>query len=407
MRSRQIAWLCLLCLLLTGCWDRIEIEDQIYVVSLGLDKGETEHYRVTARMAVFASHETGILGGRAGGAPPSELLVVEADSVAQAVYVMNSSVSRRISMRHVRAILVGEALAREGLRDLLAELTRNPEIRATTSFHVARGSAFDVLRLAHWVGEFNPARVPEGILLVEKQLHMAPPTRLHHMINRTGARGIQPFASALAINRGVTGEAGPSGAEDSARAGEMNRVAGNPVEIAGTAIFRETALAGFLTVDETQALLALRGEMGKAYVTIPDPFRPEQTLMVRFQQENLPKYRATLTPAGPRVHVRLIFEGEVLTGMEDYRLVSVRHQVEDAARRHLDDQMRRVIAKLCEWRTDPVGFGLLFRNQFATWSDWDRYHWADQLGKLQVEVVSDMRVRRYGLTLGTAEQMKE
>ncbi|MFZ5823307.1 MAG: hypothetical protein ACOY94_02995 [Bacillota bacterium] len=61
-------------------------------------------------------------GGQAEGGPPFDLLAAEADSLAQAVYIMNSGVSRRISMRHICTVIVGEALARQGLQRLWAEM---------------------------------------------------------------------------------------------------------------------------------------------------------------------------------------------------------------------------------------------------------------------------------------------
>jgi hypothetical protein len=59
-----------------------------------------------------------------------------------------------------------------------------------------------------------------------------------------------------------------------------------------------------------------------------------------------------------------------------------------------------------EWRADPVGFGLRFRKHFRTWPDWERYNWRQQLPKLQVRVEVLMRLRRFGMTMGT-EQMQE
>lgn len=406
--KRILAVLCLLsALLVSGCWDRIELEDQLFLIVLGVDQGSVERYRVTARAIVFASLHAGVLGGREGGAPPAELMTVEADSLAQAVYVINSSTSRRISVRHVRAIMVGEGLAREGLSNLLAELIRSPEFRPTAGFLVARGKASEVMHKAKWPGEFNAARVPEGIMLVQKQLHMSPAVRVHHMVNRSGGLGINAFAPVVAVNQQVLDGDGETGPTESAVAGDQQRMQGNPVEVAGAALFRQGALVGYLTVDETQAMLALRGEMGKAYVTIPSPFAPGETLLLRFQQENLPQYQAAFTQDGPSVSVRLLFEGEVLSGHHDYREEKVRNSVERAAKEHMEGQLRSALRKMREWKTDPVGFGLLFRGRFPRWRDWAGYKWDEQVEHLQVKVEAKMRIRRHGLTLGAQKQLQD
>ncbi len=407
MSRRMVALLCLLLLLLTGCWDRIELEDMLFAVTVAIDKGEAERYRVTAQVAFFADKKSGVLGGREGGAPALELLVAEANSVAQAILIINTGLSRRLSLRHVRGFVIGEELAREGIEDLLVELERSPESRGTSTFAIARGSAGEVLRQGRWSGEYNPGRVAEGMQLVQKHLHLAPPTRLHHMVNRMGVIGATSFARVVAINPRVGAEDPELASGESAVAGELNRLTGNPVEGAGTAVFRQGRLVGFLTIDETQALLALRGEMGKAYVTIPNPFNPDRTILLRFQQENLPKYGPEMGPDGPRVQIRLIFEGEVLTGGENYQSEQLREAVEESARRHMEEQMRELLAKLKRWQVDPVGFGLLFRSRFPTWSAWEAYEWSEHLAELTVSATAQMRIRRHGLVLGGEQALEE
>lgn len=169
------------------------------------------------------------------------------------------------------------------------------------------------------------------------------------------------------------------------------------MDLAGTAVFRDTRLVGFLTVDETQALLALRGEMGKAYLTLPDPTQPGRAMTLRFHQENLPQYRADLTPAGPRVAVRLLFEGEMVAGDADFTRPDHVHRIEAAAAQHMRELTRRVLDRLQQWQTDPVGFGLLFRGRFGTWQEWEAFGWRQQIPRLQVQVSVEMRLRRFGL----------
>ena len=397
---RRILAVLLMTLLLTGCWDRREVEDQFYVDTMALDVGTQKRYRITVDLPVVAGLQAGLLGGAPTAQESRQLMAAEADSIAEAIYAMNAAVSRRLSMRHMRALIFGEGVARDGLHDLLAELTRNHEIRLTVGIYVAREEAGRVLEAGNFTGEINSARVAEGLMQVAKQLKMAPPARLHQLINRRTRLGMDPIAPVVAVNPRISHGEEPGGERESAVAGELHRHAGNPLEIAGSAIFRSDRLVGFLTVDETQALLALQGSMGKAYISIPNPWDPGGTLLIRFQQENFPQRSAWFTREGPRTSIRLLFEGEVMTGGENYRIPATRERVEQAATSYMEEQVRSVIAKSVAWGADPVGLGLPFRGRFATWEAWDAYGWQDRIRQLEAEVTVDMRIRRFGLIYG-------
>lgn len=217
------------------------------------------------------------------------------------------------------------------------------------------------------------------------------------------ADGGDPYLPVVALNPLITGTPEDlTGRQRSALAGEMPRLGGNTTEYLGTAVYRKNRLAGFLNVDETQMFLALRGEMGKTYVTFPDPDRPEKRVTLRFQQENMPQYEATLRGRKPHVKVRLLFEGEVLAipGGTDYVPPASRMRLEQAAKQEAEDRLRDLLGKLKEWQVDPVGFGHLYRGTFARWDEWEGFDWRKKLADLDVDVTAEMRIRRYGLYTG-------
>jgi Ger(x)C family germination protein len=411
MSRRLIVFLLAVALLLAGCWDRVELEDQLFPTAVAVDKDTTQHYKVTLHVPVPGGLKAGILGGQGIPGHASEEISGESDSLIQAMFVLNGSVARRISTRHIRVVIVGEELAREGLFPLLSSLSRHAQVRSTVGFIVAHGTAAPAITQAKFTAESNPAKITEGILIVNKYLHLAPPIRLHHMLNRGSGIGIDPFAPSIAINERVTtGESQPGLRRgESAEAGGLARDEGNPIEVVGSAVFRKLTLAGFLTVDETQALLAMRGEMGKAYMTLSDSHQASGRVLVRYHQENLPKYITSFTSKGPAITVRLLLEGEVLTGTSDFRRPEERRRLEQLAADHMKETADRVVSRLLEWRADPVGFGLRFRKHFRTWPEWEHYQWRQQLPRLQVRVEVIMRLRRFGMTLGTeqVEEMKE
>lgn len=406
-KRRAAAAIILLALLLTGCWDRSEIEDQAYVILLGLDRGDNGKVLVSTDLAITQSLSAGLLGARASAGPPRmavRLLTVQAETITQAITTLNGGMSRRLDLRQLRGVVVGEELAREGLEPLLMELTRHSLARPSALLIQARGRAYDLLRLQDPVGEVNPGRMADGLVLQAKQLHLAPPVRMHHFMIRMAAPGGDPYLPAAAINPWITTrpQEPREATATSAIAGEMPRGGGNPVEFIGTAVYRRDRLVGFLSVDETQMLLALRGEMGKAYTTFPDPTVPGKPVTLRFHQENKPKIQASFRGARPHVQVRVVFEGEVLAipGGTDFVRPEMRQRLERAAKEYAEETMARLLTRLRDWESDAVGFGHQFRGTVATWPEWDRYNWGEHVKEMEVEVSVAMRVRRYGLITG-------
>jgi spore germination protein KC len=385
----------------------MEIEDVAYVVTLGVDRREDNRLLVTARMAVVQA--VGGAGGQkssATGGPVSfGLVTADAETMNKALYTLNGSSTRRLDLRHLRAVIIGEELARSGIEPLLMEFVRHPQAREAAVLILARGRAFDVMRENLPVIETNPAKMTEGFVLQSKQLHLAPPVYIQKFVARLAAPGGDPFLPVMARNpyiKPLKDQEPPAPAEHSALPGDLARGGGNPVEFIGTAVFRADRLKGFLTIDETQMLLALRGEMGKTYITFPDPLTPDRQLTMRFHQENLPKYQTSYQGRQPRVSVRILFEGELLAvpGGTDYVHQENRVRLEAAAAKYAEGVARDLLAKTQDWGADPVGFGHKFRKRFATWPEWEQYDWPKHIKDLKVDVSMQMRVRRYGLFTG-------
>jgi spore germination protein KC len=395
----------LIAVLLGGCWDRSELEDQAYIVYMGVDK-EGEQLLVTVLVALTKAMAAG--GQQSAGVGAQQFgfqfLTARGYTIDEALTTLNSAVGRRLVLKHLRGVQLGEDLSRAGAEPVVMELFRSPVGRTTMIMSQARGRAFDVI--SHWrpFEEANPGRAPEAILLAAKQLHLYPPARMHHFISRLAAPGGDPFISAIAVNPGVSGAAEEplQRSDGTAIAGQVPRGGGNPAEHAGAAVFRADQLVGFLTVEETQMLLALRGEMGKAYITFPDPREPRTKVTIRYQQENLPKYKAIYKGGKPHVNVVILFEGEVLAvpGGTDYVPGAERERLEKAAAGYAERRIAELLTKLTEWGADPVGFGNLFRSKFATWDAWLNYDWRERVPTLTVDASVKMRIRRYGLYTG-------
>lgn len=162
------AWLllCWLSTFLAGCWDRTQMEDQYYAIKLGLDWHDETRILVSVQVALTPYLSSGVLGGSAQATEPNvacHTMTTVAGTVTQAIHMLNSSLTRSLTMKHLRAVIIGEELARKGVEPVLMELWRESTVRGTAlTGQVRNGTAREVLKECQPFGEVNVARVPEG-----------------------------------------------------------------------------------------------------------------------------------------------------------------------------------------------------------------------------------------------------
>ena len=124
-----------LCLLLTGCWDRIEIEDRDYLITMGIDKDEGEKlYEVTAAIADINNSEKG---------PVSTVKKMQGDTVYAAIQSSDDTSSKKIYLGFTKAVILGRDILSDPnrLKEVLDVLERTQEINARVVIMAARDSA--------------------------------------------------------------------------------------------------------------------------------------------------------------------------------------------------------------------------------------------------------------------------
>lgn len=403
MPTKLTALLLCACLALAGCWDRTEIEDTAYVISLGMDAAGDGEYLWIFRFARPEQRGTGAQARPGPQGLASAVEIARAATLVQATQIIQANLGRVVSLTQLRQLLIGEELARQGITPIVSQLIRHHEVRLGVGLSVAKGPARELMKVFVPVFDTNPAKVFEGFMLVNKRVHTAPPVRFQQFYTSLLAAGEDPVAVLAAINPYVHADPAdlPSMAGRSLTGGEFPRTGGNPTEQAGTAVFRRDRLVGYLSVDETAALLAFRGRMGKVYSTWSDPLEPGQTISIRLGQENKPKIRTGLAGGKPRIHIKLQIEGEVLavTGKTSYTFPKNRRILERyIARAWEKDVIKPLLSRVYgEWGADPAGFGHAFRKNFASLDAWLAWQWPDRIRDLQVTVETDFFVRRFGL----------
>ncbi|MDR2940439.1 MAG: Ger(x)C family spore germination protein [Clostridiales bacterium] len=106
-------------LALTGCHDRLEIENRAFAVSLGVDKGQNGGYNITLSIPVAQEGGRGYINVSETGS-----------SIYAAMEAIDSKVSKKVDYGQMKFIIFGESILNDEalFKGAVGSLERNPEI---------------------------------------------------------------------------------------------------------------------------------------------------------------------------------------------------------------------------------------------------------------------------------------
>lgn len=148
MRSCTAAIGLLLCsMLLTGCWDRIEINDLAIILATGVDYVD-EKVELTAQIYVPRKAGGGPESGSQGSSSGATIIrTAEGRTVAEAFNRLQRKMARNMFWGHCEVIVISEEAGKRGLREYIEFFLRYPQFREHAYIFSSREPAKDVLAL--------------------------------------------------------------------------------------------------------------------------------------------------------------------------------------------------------------------------------------------------------------------
>lgn len=129
-RHAGILALCLVCLLLSGCWDYVEIEALDFVLGLGVDQIDPE-YVVVMEMAKTSG------GGQQASVEP-KVLATKGQSVSSAGRALSNPAGLRAIWSHAYVFLISEQVAQDGILPAVEYIVRSRNTRSTIWVFITR-----------------------------------------------------------------------------------------------------------------------------------------------------------------------------------------------------------------------------------------------------------------------------
>ncbi|UKS27411.1 Ger(x)C family spore germination protein [Paenibacillus sp. HWE-109] len=388
--TMRLSWgLGLLALLLTGCWDRNEVNDLALITGAAIDKHDNKTIELTVQIFVprgssNISMDSG-LKGSGGGSQSSYVKSAFGINLADALSHLQEKLPRKLFWGHAEVIIFGEAVARSGIRDDLDYFMRAPQPRERAYMYVSKGEARNILELntklerntAESLREISKSKLTLSVTLAD----------LAQMLgggSRAAALPYMELTAPLSSNN-------PDKSESFINA---------------TAVFKNDKMIGKIDDSTTRGALWLRNEIKQAVVTVV-PENTEGTVSA-----NLIKSKTTLEPIIEngkwRMNVWIHTEDDALQNTTELNLVEDSNAVktvEKALNADIENRVRSALDKAQhDLQADIFGFAGEFHRAYPKEWKKNQQRWDELFPTVEVAIHSDAKMLRPGLSSIRATQ---
>jgi len=373
------AFLILLPLLLTGCWNNRDLNETNIVAGLGLDRTEEGKILLTVQVVEPAAIQSTSSGkGKGGGAQPKPVFVesYEGNTVFEALRGMLAKVDKKLFASTAQVLILGERLSQEVINEALDFFQRDHEVEYKMDVLVAKGVT------------------PKEILEMETDMNSIPAVYVKGTIENTVSRGTVKRTLLIDLVKDIC-----CGGRQLA-IGQITKAGEKEVGTEGTAVFRDGKLAGWLDPYETRGYLFATGKVESAIVNIPADNGKIAMEIIRSKG----KVNVEFINGEPALlTVKVGLEANVGEYEAKGKLDSPDrlHKLEELLGEEVKKEIRLALDKTqTDYSSDIFGFGTQVHKYHPQYWKGAKEQWKDTFSKLPADIKVDAKIKRTGVIKG-------
>ncbi|GGI45382.1 spore germination protein KC [Paenibacillus marchantiophytorum] len=382
---------CILCILtllgcvLSGCWDRHELNDLAITVGMGFDKSGKE-FLVTSQ--IVNPNEVAAKKG-SGYSTPITTLSATGVSTLEAVRKMTTMAPRKIFASHLRILVIGEELARHGISKVMDGVSRDHEVRSDFYIIVAKGTtANKVLKILTPIERIPANKMFKTLETSEKSWSPTVSVQLDRFLTNLG----DPTREAVLTGLIVTGDS-----KKGENKSNLNLTSpGAILEYSGLALFKKDKLVDWLNEEESKGYNYVMGNVKSTMGHLTCP-QGDGTLSVEIIREKT-KMKGKIVNGKPEINLSVYLEQNISEVQCQIDLLDPQTitELEQLAQKNLISVMQSVIQKAKKNKADIFGFGEAIED--AAPKTWTRIksNWENEFVDLNVHISVEVQIRRLG-----------
>lgn len=367
--------------LLTGCWNRIEINDIAVVTAIGLDLAPNDQVLLSLQVAIPS--KLGSTTGSGGENGKSSLVISDTGvTISEAFRNIQGKLPRRIFFSQSRVLLIGEDLAKKGVYPIINFHTRYSKTRINSFIMFTKGDASKVINSIPKFENISAEEIKEL-----NKLNIGLKVYISDFLNMLLTDGLEPYAPLFTL--------------ESLQVNTKNK-SEHVQSINGTAVFKGDKLIGWMGQIETRGLLWLKNEIESGIVTIKIP--KEQgggnisMEILKSDTKLEPKLVNGHLQMNLTVSTRLnLLENDSQLNLFDSKVIK---DLQNKVNKEINGRIQLTVNKAQqEYQSDILGLGqAVYQKYPKQWKTNYQKNWDQEFPRLPVTIQTHSIIKRIGLT---------
>ncbi|GEC89809.1 Ger(x)C family spore germination protein [Brevibacillus brevis] len=375
-----------LLVLMTGCWNRRELNDLAIVMGTGIDKIDGQ-YVISAQIVnpgAVASTESGKISQSAVAT-----YSMRGSSIFEGIRRMTTETPRRLYFSHIQVLVLGEQVAREGIKEALDLLFRDHEVRPDFYVILAKDTtALQILSMIDPLEKIPATKLYKSLETGEKAWGSIVSMRLDEVIADLLREGVEPVLVGATLKGKVrTGSTDISSQKDSQP---------NLLRYQDIGVFKKDKLLGWLNEEESIGFSYITDKVDSTVEEIPCDKKHKIVVEIIRSKTTV---NGKVKNGNPQIEVSVSAEGNVgeVACPKDLSNPQTIYKLEADVEKRIREKIVSAIHKTQkQYHSDVLGFGQsIYHNDPKGWKkvkeDWD-----SKFTDLNVKVKVDVRLRRTG-----------
>jgi Ger(x)C family germination protein len=397
--------------LLSGCWDRKELEDKAYVIGLGLDRSKDEG-KIKVTMLI-ANPEVGSMQGGGGSQEKAkEIITFDANDFITAKGTANGIISRKISYELLRIFVVSEEFAKEpDSLKILYDTLKDKDIRMDSYLAVSKEKAYKYFLRNKPRMETRPHKYFQFMIDHGIENGLIPDSTLFRFF-KTVEGGNDLF---LAMYTTTERQKTPKiKGEDEYLAGQLN-VTGDldDTQFLGSAVFKNGIMIDKLSGQYTRIVNTLDDttNIDDILINTPDFFSNEKDQMAfRLLKTARNKVKINVREPKLKIEITIPFSVEVLANpsMVNFKNDKNKRKLKQNLTNHLTKVIEDVLIKAqTDLKGAPYPLSLYARKHFWTVKEYEDFNWSQAFVDADITTKVEIDIVDYGKTSTKIKKMED
>lgn len=352
----------------------VDIEETGFVMGVGIDQSEKEgEFLLTYQMLLPAA-----VYGEGGGSEGKKVWNISSDStnIIHTQKQVLTRINRRANLEHAKVLIIGEDMAREGIRTVVDHYIRNVDIRRKTDVLITTGKAKEIFEIEPPGANSTSDYLSDIIKINQEYVHRIS-TEVDVLEMTKALRTETDF---------IIGKISPG--EDE-------------IEMAGAAVFKGDKLIGYISSEDIRKTKWITDNISKGTIVIRNVENLSGDILIGINKGTskvIPKIQGEKVDFDVNIRV----EGDIVE-MDDFNFTGTtnREFILDLERRmekEIEKECNEILEKAQkQFEADFLGLSTLVRQYDRRWFKQYEKQWREIFKESKLNLNVDASIRRIGL----------